>query len=51
MLGASAASSFLGCKIHADCFAARTDRLVEAYSGQVLNEKFDISGSDEVLDT
>lgn len=41
---------FEGCKVYAKYFPARVESLIETYSRQDLNEKFDISGSGELVD-
>lgn len=40
---------FVGCKVGAECFAASTAVLAETYARQVLTEKSDASGTDEVV--
>lgn len=41
---------FMGCKVHAERFAGRTEELIETYARWVSNEKSDISSSDHVVD-
>lgn len=41
---------FVASEVDADCFATSTEVLVETYARLVLNERSDISGSDEVVD-
>lgn len=51
MLGTFAHHRFLRSKFDAKCFTAETDPLVDRYVTPVLNEKSDLSGSDNVVDT
>lgn len=49
VFGTSAHRCFVDCKVDARCFAERPEVLGETYAKQVLNEKSDISGTDEVM--
>lgn len=39
----------MNCGFCAECFAASTEALAETYARQVLNEKSEIFGGDEVV--
>lgn len=48
--GTSVPPSVVCCKIEAEYFTASTAALAQTYTRPILNEKSDISGSDEMVD-